>query len=61
MKRFTTFALLLGLAGILGCEPPKPAPKEAPKAETGAEATPPAEGTPPAETPKEDMPKEETK
>jgi len=62
MKRFSMFAVLLGLTGVLGCEPPKPAPKEAPKAETTPDAgTPTEETTPAADAPKEDMPKEETK
>jgi hypothetical protein len=46
MKRFSIFALLLGLTSVLGCEPPKPAPKtEAPK----AEMTPPADDAPAAD------------
>ncbi len=42
MKRFSIFALLLGLTSVIGCEPPKPAVKEAPK----AEMTPPADDAP---------------
>jgi hypothetical protein len=60
MKRLSMFALLLGLAGVLGCEPPKPAAKEAPKATDAAtDAAPATDGAPATDAPKEDMPKEE--
>jgi hypothetical protein len=61
MKRFSMFALMLGLAGVLGCEPPKAPVKEAPKAETTPDAGAPTDTTPADTTPKEDMPKDETK